>query len=141
MATLAWRVAGPGVLRVLGAGSVASVRALGRAGPGRHLVVVKVPIDGEAVSPGPLGLIRCAAPGPPLDHTGCVALGAHQLWGFLALLQGPCSGKGCRGQAQVEQVTGHCGAVFARCVWPQVCLTLSVWRRVPAGKVTPRQER
>lgn len=51
------------------------------------LVVVKVPIDGESVSPDPLGLTGDAASGP-LYHTGRVALGPHQLWGLLVLLQG-----------------------------------------------------
>lgn len=58
---------------------------------GCHLMVVKVPVDGEPVSPDLLGLSRCAAPGPPLDHTGCIALGPHQLWRLLILLQGLCS--------------------------------------------------
>lgn len=50
-------------------------------------MVVKVPIDGESVSPDPLGLTGDAALGP-LYHTGCIALGPHQLWGLLVLLLG-----------------------------------------------------
>lgn len=53
-------------------------------------MVVKVPVDGEPVSPDPLGLPGGAGPGPPLDHTGCVALGPHQLWDLIVLLQGLC---------------------------------------------------
>lgn len=63
------------------------------AGLGHHLVVVKVPVDREPMSPDPLGLTRGAAPGPPLDHTGCIALGPHKLWGLLVLLHGLCGEK------------------------------------------------
>lgn len=64
---------------------------------GHHLVVVKVPIDGEPVSPDPLGLAGFTTPRPPLDHTSCIALGPHQLWGLLVLLQGLYSEKWMRG--------------------------------------------
>lgn len=69
---------------------------------GHHLVVVKVPIDGEPVSPEPLGLAGCTTPRPPLDHTGCIALGPHQLWGLLVLLQGLYSEKWMRGVIVTE---------------------------------------
>lgn len=69
----------------------------GEARLGLHLVVVKVPIDGEAVSPDPLGLTRRSAPGPPLDHTGCVTLGPHQLWDLLVILHWLCGEKWTRG--------------------------------------------
>lgn len=69
---------------------------------GHHLVVIKVPIDGEPVSPDSLGLSRCAASGPSLDLTGCITLGPHQLWGLLVLLEGFCSKKWMGGrQVQV----------------------------------------
>lgn len=86
------------VMPILGVGALWP-QALGprkQARLGCHLVVVKVPIDGEAVSPEPLGLARGPAPGP-LDHTGCIALGPHQLRGLLILLQGLCSEKCMRG--------------------------------------------
>lgn len=63
----------------------------GEVGQEHHLVVVKVPVDGEAMSPDPLGLARRTRPGPPLNHAGCVTLGPHQLGGLLVLLQGLCS--------------------------------------------------
>ena len=87
----------------LGLFPVASASGPGReARLGHHLVVVKVPVDREPMSPDPLGLTGGAAPGPPLDHTGCIALGPHELWGLLVLLHGLCGEKWMRGSGWGE---------------------------------------
>lgn len=120
----------------------------GQARPGPHLVVVKVAIDGEPVSPDPLGLARRAAPGPPLDHTGCVALGPHQLWDLL-ILQGLCREKG-QGR-WVEQQRQNCPsgpAVWGQAPWSPGWLrlqqtllgTLLPWRRRGLAWVMPSSQ-
>lgn len=88
-----------------------------------HLVVVKVPIDGEAMSPDPLGLAGCAGPGPPLDHTSCVTLGPHQLGGLLILLRGLCS------EEQVRR------SVWGGAKGPENCPAAVVMRRVGLGSL------
>ena len=87
----------------------------GEARLGLHLVVVKVPVDGEAVSPDPLGLTGRSAPGPPLDHTGGVTLGPHQLWGLLLLLHWLCGKNGQGGQAQGRGAPQRQNSLHATC--------------------------
>ena len=108
----------------------------GEARLGHHLVVVKVPVDRETVSPDPLGLPGCSAPGPPLDHTGCVALGPHQLWGLLVLLHWLCGKKWTRGSGSGQGCSSDRTASVAvpREVWLPVAAPREVWLPVAAPR-------
>lgn len=78
---------------VLGNKPCSSFRAQERA-EGLHLVVIKVPIDGEPVPSNLLGLARCPGFAPPLDYTAGITLCPHKLRDLLLFfLQGSCRNK------------------------------------------------
>lgn len=108
-------------------------RPKGEARLGHHLVVVKVSIDREPMSPDPLGLARCAGPGPPLDHTGCITLGPHKLWGLFIFLQGLCS------EGQMRRLVLDGAKVPENCCAPAVMQCVGLCSREICGHAMLQQ--